>query len=548
VSEAAPDAPADFDEAVYLALNPDVAAAVSSGAARSGREHYVLYGAREGRRYLPVSGEVRAPAVVTMATRRPDGSRAPPPAAFGVEAVQMSPGGGVFVTGWIDDATDPLVSLMLQGQGFEYDLAQVSLARLRRTDVETRLGTTQRHPYGFWSFLDLGQALPRHGTCRLTLRQESGAGVTVEAGVLSVPDIDLRDAVLAWLASLEHFGERYSATVACLDGGIGAQLVANSRRLTAAIVADPFVQRFGPEGGKVRGSLVICLYGRPDFLFLQNALFGGLPGIEDYELIFVSNSPRLGDRLLRDARIASLVHGLRQTLVLLPGNAGFAAANNVGFAHARSDRIIAVNPDVMPRQLDWARRHTQAVEALPPAQTALFGVPLYYEDGSLMHGGMYFTLDSVPIEASGRLQRRDLVRVEHHGKGASPDEASLTRARPVPAVTGAFMSCRRNWFERLGGFSDSYIYGHYEDADICLRSLAAGTAPWLHDIRLWHLEGKGSIRTPASEGATFVNRWQFSRSWVETIRSSLLGPSPPHPLLVEPATPAAETPRRKARR
>jgi len=529
-----PEAPADFDEAVYLALNPDVAAAVSSGASASGREHYVRFGAREGRRYLPISGEVRAPVVITMATRRADGSRAPPPAAFGVEAVHMSPGGGVFVAGWIDDATDPLASLTLRGEGFEYDLAQVSLARLRRSDVETRLGSGARHPYGFWSFLDLGRDLARIGTCQLIIRQESGAGVTVEAGVLSVPDADLRDAVLAWLAGTEQFGDRHAATVACLEGGLGAHLVAHSRRLTAAMVADPFVQRFGPEGGRVRASLVVCLYGLPEFLFLQNALFAGLPGIEEYELIFVSNSPHLADRLLRDARIASLVHGTRQTLVLLPGNVGFAAANNIGFAHARSDRIVAVNPDVMPRQQDWAQRHLDTVAALPPEQTALFGVPLYYEDGSLMHGGMYFTLDSAPVESRGRLVRHDLVRVEHYGKGAPPDDAALTRARPVPAVTGAFMSFRRDWFEWLGGFSDGFIFGHYEDADICLRSLAAGTPAWLHDIRLWHLEGKSSPRTPATEGATFVNRWQFSRSWAAAIRNGLLGPAPLHPLLRAP--------------
>ena len=38
-----------FDEQAYLAANPDVAAAVAAGDYRSGREHYLLYGAKEGR-------------------------------------------------------------------------------------------------------------------------------------------------------------------------------------------------------------------------------------------------------------------------------------------------------------------------------------------------------------------------------------------------------------------------------------------------------------------------------------------------------------------
>jgi GT2 family glycosyltransferase len=548
-SEADPAAeaacPADFDEAVYLQLNPDVAAAVNAGGLASGRDHYLRYGAREGRRYLPAAGEVREPVVIAMSTLRPDGSRAPPPAAFGVEAVQMSPGGGVFVTGWIDDAADPLVEAVLCGEGWEFDLSRVSLARTRRRDVEARLGSAERHPYGFWSFVDLGRGLPRHAACRLILRQASGAGVAVEAGVRNLSDAELRDTVLASLADADHFGDPYSAAVAGLDGGTGAQLVANNRRLTAAIVADPFVERFGSQGGRPRGSLVVCLHGRPEFLFVQNALFAGGAGIDEYEFVYVCNSPELADRLLRDARIATLVHGLRQTLVLLPGNAGFGAATNVGVAQAQSDRVVALNPDVVPRAPDWARRHSELVASLPPERTALFGVPLFYEDGSLMHGGMFFEIDSVPVEGRRRLHRRDLVRVEHFGKGTPRDDETYARARPVPAVTGAFLSARRDWFERLGGFSDAYVFGHYEDADLCLRSLAAGTAPWLHDIRLWHLEGKGGTSSQAAEGARFVNRWQFSRAWSGAIRHGLLGPAPTHRLLAEPP-PAA--PRRRAPR
>jgi GT2 family glycosyltransferase len=545
--DAAGPCPADFDEVVYLELNPDVAAEVAKGGLASGRAHYLLYGARESRRYLPVAGEVREAVVIAMAATRADGSRAPSPPPFGIEAVRMSPGGGVFVAGWIDDATDPLEEFLLEGDGWRFDLLRVSLARTRRRDVEQKLGSTERHPYGFWSFVDLGHEVARHAACRLVLRLASGAGITLQTGVSSVPDADLRDAALAWLAGADHFGDKYAAAVASLDGGAGAQLVANNRRLTEAIVANPFVERFGPAGGKPRGSLVVCLYGRPEFLFIQNALFAGLPGIEDYEFVYVCNSPDLADRLLPDARIASLVHGTRQTLVLLPGNAGFGAANNVGVAHAKSDRVVALNPDVVPRQPDWARRHTEVVASLPAAQTDVFGVPLYYEDGSLMHGGMYFEVDSVPVEGRRRLLRRDLVRVEHYGKGAPPDAEEFIRSRRVPAVTGAFQSFRRGWFERLGGFSDSFMFGHYEDADLCLRSLMAGTPAWLHDIRLWHLEGKGGVRSPAAEGASFVNRWQFSRAWAGTIRHGLLGPAPTHRLLTTtPAPPPTPVKKRKA--
>jgi len=382
------------------------------------------------------------------------------------------------------------------------------------------------------------------------LRTRGGASVTMEVDAKCVADDEVRDLALDYLANSDFFGNPHTAAVACLDGGVAEQIVACNRRITAGIVATPYVERFGPALRRPKASLLVCLYGRPEYLFLQNALFAGGPGMDEYEFVYVCNSPELAERLLNDARIASAVHGLRQTLVLLPGNAGFGAANNLAATYAASDRVVALNPDVFPWHKDWARRHTAAIETLPPAQTALFGVPLYYDDGSLMHGGMFFEIDTALIAEPGGMSSRELVRVEHYGKGVPPDTARFLRPRPVPAVTGAFISCRRDWFERLGGFTEDFVFGHYEDADLCLRSLAAGNAPWLHDVRMWHLEGKGSTRLRVHEGGSFVNRWLFSRRWASEIRNGLLGPAPTHPMLADapaeappdPAAPPAPPP------
>ena len=48
-----PLAPQDFDEEYYLASNLDVRVAVSMGRHKSGSEHYVMYGLREGRSFRP---------------------------------------------------------------------------------------------------------------------------------------------------------------------------------------------------------------------------------------------------------------------------------------------------------------------------------------------------------------------------------------------------------------------------------------------------------------------------------------------------------------
>jgi GT2 family glycosyltransferase len=132
-----------------------------------------------------------------------------------------------------------------------------------------------------------------------------------------------------------------------------------------------------------------------------------------------------------------------------------------------------------------------------------------------------------------------MVRVEHYGKGAPEWSGTYTNARPVPAVTGAFMSADRAWFEHLGGFTEDYIFGHYEDADLCLKSLEQGTPTWLHDLRLWHLEGKGSTRRLHHEGGSLVNRWSFTRRWSQMIAAGLTGANPTHALMAEAAARAS---------
>ena len=92
--------------------------------------------------------------------------------------------------------------------------------------------------------------------------------------------------------------------------------------------------------------------------------------------------------------------------------------------------------------------------------------------------GRYRSASSFASSTTARARRSGLLR--------------FTAPRPVPAVTGAFMSVDRGWFEKLGGFTEDYVFGHYEDADLCLKSIQAGAVPWIHDIRLWHLEGQGS--------------------------------------------------------
>lgn len=522
-----------FDEAGYLRLNPDVQRAIELGHIQSGYAHYVMHGIAENRPLPNMPRESRN-VMVPSFTGAGRTEAAPLEARCSIDALIIAPNAGLMVVGWIDDASHPLNCIRIIGPNWRVVMDSSRFVRLRRLDVEQAIGSRGVRSFGLLGFLHFDRGGDASGPIRIELWQEGGFSRALQCTPSIIDDVELRDTVLAHLASASFFGNPGIESMSCLGQGFGAELVRFNETITRRIVADPYVERFGPRESTPRGSIVVCLYGKPEYFFLQNCLFAGLPGIEDYEFIYVSNSPEMAEPLLREARCANLMYGLANSVMILPGNAGFGAANNAAAGIARSSRLLVVNPDVFPRDRDWAQKHTDLLAAAPSQQTRLFGVPLYYDDGSLMHGGIYFEVDVGLSMASGRPSPQRICRTQHYGKGAPAESPQFTRPRPVPAVTGAFISIDRSWFEQLGGFTEEFIFGHYEDADLCLKSIEKGTAPWLQDIRMWHLEGKGSTRRLPHEGGSMVNRWLFSHTWMPTIEAGLIGPTPTHPLMEAP--------------
>lgn len=530
-----------FDEAGYLRLNPDVRRAIEIGEIGSGYSHYLLYGRSEGRALPDTPREARN---IMLAAPHDDAARSgvfPREARCSIDALIIAPMGGLMIVGWIDDVSHPLSCIRIMGPDWRVVIDAARLLRVRRADVENAIGGRRLHAFGFIGFLHFEQGGDSSGPMRIELWQAGGFSTAIQCSPTFVEDVELRDTILAHLAGASFFGNSCIESMSYLERGVGAELIRFNKWITRRIVSAPYVERFGPQGRSPRGTIVVCLYGKPEFFFVQNCLYAGLPGIEDYEFVYVSNSPEMAETLLREAQCANLLYGLPSSIVILPGNAGFGAANNAAARFARSDRLLVVNPDVFPRDLDWAKKHTELLNSAPADQSRLFGVPLYYDDGSLMHGGIYFEVDVGLSLSGGTPSPARLCRTEHYGKGAPASSVQFNRPRPVPAVTGAFISIERSWFEQLGGFTEDFIFGHYEDADLCLKSIEKGTAPWLHDIRLWHLEGKGSTRRPHHEGGSIVNRWLFSRTWMSAIENGLRGPAPTHALMQSSLTPALWT-------
>ena len=513
--------PADFNETAYLAAYPKIADNIRAGFVKSALDHYTRKGIAENRleqpRYRKALAEQQLLSRLSAPPSTADASHeARGWLPSGLDTLLVTPEGTCLVIGWVDDRGLSLhaISLALpDGRSFRTE----AIARCRRADAEAAIGCPPGYLLGFYALLDLGQAGPPAPGSTVLIHC-GGDPVSHPARPHLMEAATLRDSAFEYLAAAGYFGAHAVETFLQMDRGMGAALLRLNQSLSARIAAHAYVERHGDHARRFRGSIVVCLYGKPEYLFLQAAAFSAAPGASDYEYVYVSNSPELTETLQREARIAARLYNLCFTLIFLPGNAGFGAANNVAASLSASGRVLICNPDVFPRDNLWARRHSDIVDGLPAEQTQFWGAPLFYDDGSLMHGGMFIACDpGLSVRADG-IVRQDLLRVEHYGKGAPPDTKLYRTSRRVPAVTGAFISVERAWFEKIGGFSEEYVFGQ--------KTWHKGGQVWMHDLPLWHLEGKGSTRKPAHDGGSMLNRWHFTRTWLAAVQDGWGGPDP----------------------
>jgi GT2 family glycosyltransferase len=505
----------DFDESAYLAAFPDVVESIKAGHFHSALAHYEAHGHQEGR-----LTDADYEALVRAGT-------AGFPAAS-VDEIYGCPDGKCLVFGWIgDDEQNPVSKLVLRSvPGLRGSTAEIY--RYRREDITQHLGRPE--PLAFWAVVTIERTENNSAPAEVTL----SIGAQRKTFTCQIRPVDEKRFIELTLDHLAKTQTRYSPEQALphldvetfrrLDAGLGSALIGLNLKMSTQIASGAQTIQIGVPPVRPEASLIVCLYGKPEWLRIQCALFSKCRGIENYEFIYVSNSPEMAQTLIKDATIANRIYGMPIKLILLPGNAGFGVANNVAADAARSGRLLIVNPDIFPMDPDWPRKHDRIVNGLPPEQVALFGAPLYYDDGSLMHGGIYCEVDVELAFRNQQATRCELIRVEHYGKGAPPNTRTFLGSRPVPAVSGAFMSIEREWFESLGGFAPEYMFGQFEDVDLCFKSFVAGKPVWLHDLPFVHFEGKGSTHGPVQISGRMVNRWHFTNVWGELVKTSFNGP------------------------
>lgn len=219
------------------------------------------------------------------------------------------------------------------------------------------------------------------------------------------------------------------------------------------------------------------------------------PGIE---LVVVDNGSVEATTL---GYLDALAKRERVTVLRDDGPFNFSRLCNLGAAATDAAMFCFLNNDVEPLTRDWLE--TMVGEVARP-EIGLVGAKLLYPDGRVQHAGVILSGAQVARHVHLGLPAKD---AGYWGRASNPQRFA--------AVTGAAMVLRREVFESVGGFDESFAVD-FGDIDLCLRIGETGKAVlWTPYARLIHHESasRGTFMTPEKaeryerERVLMLERW-----------------------------------------
>ncbi len=172
------------------------------------------------------------------------------------------------------------------------------------------------------------------------------------------------------------------------------------------------------------------------------------------------------------------------------GNLGYGRAANRGAARAGGELLLVCNADVV---LEPAAVKSLAAALDADDRLAIVGPWIEDRDGKHYPSARSFPSMGVAVGHAfvgllgvhNRFTRRyRMLDVDH------------SRARPVDWVSGSCFLVRREAWEELGGFDESYFM-YVEDVDLCWRAWRAGwTVRYEPAARVMHVQGASTDLAP----------------------------------------------------
>jgi len=187
---------------------------------------------------------------------------------------------------------------------------------------------------------------------------------------------------------------------------------------------------------------------------------------DDFEVIVIDNASSDGSPDAIKAEFPQV------QFIQSDENLGFAKANNVAAKESKAEHILLLNPDTLI--LDHAIDRLMSFAAENP-NAGIWGGRTKFPDGSLnpTSSWRFMSLWSILVQAMGLhtvLRNSELFNFERYG-GWQRDTV-----REVDIVSGCFLLIRRDLWEKLGGFDDSFFM-YAEEADLCYRTRQLGMRP-----------------------------------------------------------------------
>jgi GT2 family glycosyltransferase len=424
------------------------------------------------------------------------------PVAASLEFAVSCARAGVFLRGWVHDPHKLVRDIELSSPFGEAKLS-ARWRRLPRPDLNKtwkEKAAKDSRP-GFIALAPLTEPLPvlQHTLRLLT----AGGSIQVTPPARAPSDAEARDLILHSVAEQDLSDDLLTTIIAPAATELHARVM-NSQK--APEIVDIGIVQENPAV-----SFIVPLYRNLSFLRLQIGAFAIDPEIRrDVEFVYVLDSPEQRREVEHLLRGLNILTGMAFRLVVMSGNYGYAAANNTGVRAAHGRYLMLLNSDVIPLAPGWLKTLRTALETHDGSRkTGVVGPKLLFDDGSLQHAGLTFERDP-----EGRWYNTHLF------KGYPRDWPAANLPCAVPGVTGAAVLLPREIYESVGGFTESYIVGDYEDSDLCLKIRAANwQIRYEPRAALHHFERRSIELHPGYTGtaASAFNRRLHAERWSDAM-------------------------------
>lgn len=412
---------------------------------------------------------------------------------FSVDELITFPGRGYAVLGWRWDPEgliDQVEVVPPMGPALPLSFEQCAFERkdvLEQYTVADASGVGNRP--GYLAFVEDRDAVESH-VVDVVVRLRGGASYTMIAEQPVMNAAEKRDRLLRACSASDVIAiEALAPAFDAAQAGVIAL-----KRVTA-------VHEFNGRAGPARFSLVVPLYRRYDFVRHQLAQFVNDPDFDDVEVVYVLDSPEQERDFVELMRFWTELWRIRVRAVVLAKNVGYAAATNVGVAHAQGEIVVLLNSDVFPSEAGWLTTMAHSLDQVDGV--GIVGPRLLYEDETLQHAGMYYA----PAP-------KGLWSNHHYFKGYPAGFPGANVPRYVDAVTGACLMLHRDLYGVVAGLAEDYCVGDFEDSDFCNRVAATGLRIWYEPrATLYHLERQSFPISAYTPVAWRYNQWLHERRW-----------------------------------